>query len=157
MTYLDSIGICYETREYDFARKGAEYAAEALEWPAEAMIKSIVVRGEREFHFCLMPGTREISLRKAASVFGEKKVTMAEPADAERVTGYQVGGISPFGAKKKLPVAVDQSLSTFERIAINAGARGIILFMRYADLIDALAGRNIQMSEPPIVADLRAE
>ena len=73
---------------------------------------------------------------------GAKQAQLADPRDAERVTGYLVGGISPFGARRALPAFLEESLLEHERIAINAGQRGVILELATADvmrLLDAVA------------------
>jgi len=130
MRHLDKLDIAYESREYDHRVKGAEFAAEALGWPVKAMIKTLVVRlSNGDFVFCLMPGDKVLSLKKLARAAGVKEARMAKPVEAERQTGYLTGGISPFGARKALPVWLDESILESERIGINGGKRGNILFL----------------------------
>ncbi len=138
MQYLDNNKIQYEVREYEFIEKGAVFAASSLNWPPEAMIKSIVIKGDKQYYLCLMGGNREISLKKVAECVKEKKVNLASIEDAERISGYKVGGISPFGFKKQLKIIVDIQLTNYEKIAINAGARGIIAIIKFKDLINLL-------------------
>ena len=71
--------------------------------------------------FALVPATGELSLKKLAAAAGVKHAEMADPRDAERATGYQVGGMSPLGSRRRLPVYLDASGGEFERICLNAG------------------------------------
>jgi Cys-tRNA(Pro)/Cys-tRNA(Cys) deacylase len=139
ITFLESKKINFTVLNYEHEVKGAEYAAGVLNVPIEQMIKSIVVKDEKgHFYFCLMPGNLELSPKNVARVLKVKTITLAKQEEAERVTGYLVGGISPFGAKKNLHVLLNSSLSSFKEIYINAGARGIILKMNYSDLVNLL-------------------
>lgn len=138
MIFLDNQKVSYEIREYDFNEKGAVYAASSLNWRLEAMIKSIVIKGDKNYYLCLIGGDKEISLKKAANCLQEKKISLASIEDAERVSGYKVGGISPFGFKKQIQIIIDKNLLQFEKIAINAGARGIICIIKLSDLLDIL-------------------
>jgi Cys-tRNA(Pro)/Cys-tRNA(Cys) deacylase len=139
ITFLESKKIKFEVLNYEHEVKGAEYAATVLHVPIEQMIKSIVVKDENsKFYFCLMPGNLELSPKKVARALDVKTIALAKQDEAERVTGYLVGGISPFGSKKNLPALLNSSLERFEEVYINAGARGIILKLKFADLISAL-------------------
>jgi len=149
ITFLESKKINFEVLNYEHEIKGAKFAAGVLNVPIEQMIKSIVIKDNNgNFYFCLMPGDMEISTKKAAKLLGAKTVDLSKQEEAERITGYLVGGISPFGSKKNLPVLLNSSLLNFEDIYINAGARGIILKLKSADLIKTLN---------PITGDLSAE
>lgn len=85
-----------------------------------------------------MPGDRQLSLKHLARECGVKKAAMADTATAERLTGYLVGGISPFGAKQKFTVVMEESLLKFDKVAINAGQRGLMLLMKPQDIVTAL-------------------
>jgi Cys-tRNA(Pro)/Cys-tRNA(Cys) deacylase len=85
-----------------------------------------------------MPGNLELSNKNVARVLNVKTITLARQDEAERITGYLVGGISPFGSKKPLPVLINSSLSAFHEVYINAGARGLILKLKFSDLADIL-------------------
>ena len=91
------------------------------------MFKSLVARADEELVFALLPATSELSLKKLAAAAGAKHAQMAPPRDAERATGYQLGGISPLGSRRPLRVFVDESALGFERICLNAGGRGKIV------------------------------
>lgn len=140
--------IPHEAREYDHKVKGAEYAAEALGWPVESMAKTLVVALADGSHcVCVLPGNTELSLKNLARLAGVKSARMTTPEEAERLTGYQVGGISPFATRKAMPVWVHASLTAFPKIGVNGGRRGLIVFLAPADLVAALGAR---------VADLAA-
>jgi Cys-tRNA(Pro) deacylase len=137
--FLIDRGIPFESHEYDFRQKGSEYAAEALDVPLHVMLKSLVVRLlDNRFVFVIMPGSKDISLKELARSLAVKEAQMADERDAQRLTGYLVGGISPFGAKTELPVYVDEAVLVHGEIYINGGRRGLILKLRTRDLMETL-------------------
>jgi Cys-tRNA(Pro) deacylase len=137
--FLIDRGIPFESLEYDFQKKGAEHAAEALGVPLDVMLKSLVVQlSDRRFVFVLMPGTKDVSLKELARFIGVKEAQMASERDAQRLTGYLVGGISPFGARTQLPVYVDRGVVEHGEIYINGGRRGLILKIKAGDLVSLL-------------------
>ncbi len=132
-------GIPFESLEYDFRQKGSDYAAKALGAPLDAMLKSLVIRlSDSRFIFVLMPGSKDVSLKELARSTGVKEAQVASERDAQRLTGYLVGGISPFGARTRLPVYIDAGILVHGEIYINGGRRGLILKLRTKDLIDTL-------------------
>lgn len=140
--FLKQKKIPFEAREYEHKVKGAEYAAEALGWPLEAMIKTLVVAlSDGSACLCLLPGDAELSLKNLARSAGVKSARMATPEEAEKLTGYKVGGISPFGTRKPLPVWLHAPLMGFETVGINGGHRGLIVFLAPADVRDALGAK----------------
>ena len=137
--FLIERGIPFESLEYDFRQKGSEYAAKALGVPLDAMLKSLVVRlSDSRFAFVVMPGSKDVSLKELARSAGVKEAQVASERDAQRLTGYLVGGISPFGARIQLPVYVDEGILKHGEIYINGGKRGLILKLRTKDLIGTL-------------------
>src|SRR6185437_5071129 len=121
----------YEYRSDD----AAAWAAEALQIEPERMFKSLVaVAGDRHV-FALLPASADLSLKRLAAAAGAKHAQMAVPRDAERLTGYQVGGISPLGARRALPVFLDASAEGFGLVCLNAGARGLIVELATGDLV----------------------
>ena len=142
LRFLKQQKIDHEAREYDCRVKGAEYAAEALAWPVAAMAKTLVVKlGSGEYCQVLMPGDLELSLKTLARVAGAKAATMTAPEEAQKLTGYLVGGIGPFGVKKPVPVWIHKSLMDFERIGVNGGRRGLIVFLAPGDIVSALGAQ----------------
>jgi Cys-tRNA(Pro)/Cys-tRNA(Cys) deacylase len=137
--FLIERGIPFESLEYDFRQKGSEYAAKALGVPLDAMLKSLVVRlSDSRFAFVVMPGSKDVSLKELARSASVKEAQVASERDAQRLTGYLVGGISPFGARIQLPVYVDEGILKHGEIYINGGRRGLILKLRTKDLIGTL-------------------
>ena len=125
-TELRRAGVEHRLMAYAYAGGGgtAEQAAEALGVEPERMFKSLVAAAGDELVFALVPAGGELSLKKLAASAGTKQARMAAPRDAERVTGYQLGGISPLGSRRRLRVFLDASALGHERICLNAGGRG---------------------------------
>ena len=103
MRFLRQQRVPFDVHVYEHLEKGAEFAAVALGLPLERFAKTLVVEAGGDPVFALMPGDRELSLKKLARAAGAKQAQLADPRDAERVTGYLVGGISPFGAGARCP------------------------------------------------------
>jgi Cys-tRNA(Pro)/Cys-tRNA(Cys) deacylase len=135
-------GIQFELIKYDHEEKGAEFAAGATGFPLAATVKTLVVDlGEKKYALVLMPGDRQLSMKRLAKACGVKRAAMADTRTAERLTGYLVGGISPFGTKQKLPVVMEADILIFDKILINAGRRGTMLKMTPTDIRKALAAK----------------
>ncbi len=139
---LQQKGIAHEAREYEHREKGAEFAAQALSWPLEAMAKTLVAAlGDGSHVLCVLPGTVELSLKSLARLTRTKTARMATQEEAERLTGYLVGGISPFGTRRPLPVWVHDGLLAHPRIGVNGGRRGLIVFLAPQALVDGLGAQ----------------
>ena len=137
--YLYKKGINFKVVEYEHDEKGAEFAARAIGFPLERTIKTLVVDlGSNQYCFALLPGDKQLALKQLAKACKVKKAAMVDTATAERLSGYLVGGISPFGAKHNLPAVVEESLLKFDDVAINAGQRGVMLIMSPEDIVKAL-------------------
>ena len=128
--FLRQRKIDFEVVKYDHEEKGAEFAARASGFPLEKTVKTLVVDlGQNQHALVLMPGDRQLSMKRLARARGIKRAAMADTRTAERLTGYLVGGISPFGIKQKLPVVMEESILRFDKILINAGQRGTMLLI----------------------------
>ena len=126
--FLKQKKIAFEVVKYDHGEKGAEFAARASGYPLERTVKTLVVDlGEKQYALVLMPDDKQLSMKRLAKILGVKRAAMADTGTAERLTGYLVGGISPFGTRQKLPVVMEKSILKFEEILINAGQRGTML------------------------------
>ncbi len=144
--YLKEHGIPHEVLTYQHlsafegqagAVKGVRYAAQTLGLPDEIVIKSLIFQAnDGSFLFALMSGDGNVSEKKLARASVHKRVAPASPHDAERITGYQVGGISPLGVKKPLPVFLDSAITAYPEVVINAGARGTLVRLALKDLIE---------------------
>ena len=133
---LKNVGVEFSVLSYRPEETGAEYAARALGLPPREVIKSLVFQEDSGgFVFALIDGAGRVSGKKLARACGCKRVLPASPHDAERVTGYQVGGISPLGAKRALPVFLDAETAKNDTVVINAGARGMLVRLATADLV----------------------
>jgi Cys-tRNA(Pro)/Cys-tRNA(Cys) deacylase len=142
VAWLQKKKIPHAVVHYAHAEKGAAFAARATGFPLAKTIKTLVVDlGGKTYGLALMPGDRELTLKKMAQACGVKKAVMADPAVAERLTGYHVGGISPFGLRQKLPVVMEESLLAHDKVMINAGQRGVMLKMIPGDIMAATGGR----------------
>ncbi len=137
--YLNKKGINFTVVEYKHHEKGAEFAAKAIGFPLERTIKTLVVDlGHKKYCFALLPGDKKLALKQLAKVCKVKRAAMVDIAIAERLTGYLVGGISPFGVKQNLPAVIEKGLLKFNRVAINAGKRGVMLIMSPGDIVRVL-------------------
>jgi Cys-tRNA(Pro) deacylase len=130
----------FEERSYKYEeRGGTEVAARELGVDEHHVIKTLVMEDERRKAFIiLMHGDREVSTKELARVLGVKTVTPCDAATAEKHTGYMVGGISPLGARKPLPVYIEASILSLPKIYINAGKRGLLVELSPNDLGKAL-------------------
>jgi Cys-tRNA(Pro)/Cys-tRNA(Cys) deacylase len=127
-------GVAYRLHEYEGVEVGqGDYAlavAEALGRPPGQLFKTLVASVDGTLSAFLVPADRQLDLRAAG-----KRTTLAARADAERATGYVVGGISPLGQRKRLPTTVDESALGWETILVSAGRRGVQLELSPQDLV----------------------
>jgi Cys-tRNA(Pro)/Cys-tRNA(Cys) deacylase len=137
---LRDAGIEHEVLTYRYVKMGAQIAADAVGLPSEIVLKSLVFRVDDDgsFLFALIGGNASVSTRSLGRATGHKHIEAATPRDAERVTGYRIGGISPLGARHVLPVILDEQTAAHPSLVINAGARGTLVRLATADLIRAL-------------------
>ena len=136
--YLKKKQIPFKTVEYKHEEKGAEFAARAIGFALEKTVKTLVADlGHDGYVLALMPGDKHLSMKKLAKACHAKKAAMADIDTAQRLTGYWVGGISPFGTQRKLPVVMEKTLLQYEQVAINAGQRGIMMLMKPDDILRA--------------------
>jgi len=139
IAYLKKNKTPYEVVKYDHQEKGAEFAAKATGNPLEITVKTLVVELDRKIYcLALLPGHRELNLKKLASSLGCKRTAMVDIKIAERLTGYLVGGISPFGTQQRLKTVMESSILANPEILINAGQRGMMLKMDPEDIVKAL-------------------
>ena len=141
-------GLAYAPRPYAYVEHGGtRHPAEALGLDEHAVIKTLVMEtDERRPLLMLMHGDREVSTRQLARALGARGVTPCSEATAERLTGYQVGGISPLGTRAKLPVYVERTVLDLPRIAINGGRRGFLVELDPRDLARALAATPVEVA-----------
>jgi Cys-tRNA(Pro)/Cys-tRNA(Cys) deacylase len=124
-----------------------EHAAK-LGIPPDHMVKTIVVRrAEDDVVLVLVPGSRRIDWRKLRAHLGVSRLSLPEKAEAERLTGYVVGSITPFGAAGDWPVIADAALADIETIALGSGERGVNIVGRTADLVAAAGADVVDVTE----------
>ncbi|MBJ7536361.1 Cys-tRNA(Pro) deacylase [Marinomonas transparens] len=117
-----------------------EEAAQKLGLDATSVFKTLLVSDDKNFFVAIVPVTGTLNLKQAANAFGVKKLRMAEPKEAERLTGYLVGGISPVGQKKSLVTCIDASAQSQQKIYVSGGKRGLDIGLAPNDL--SLVCRN---------------
>ncbi len=139
--------VSFEVVTYEHEEKGAEFAARATGFALARTVKTLVVGlGAREYCLALVPGDRQLDLKRLARAFAVKRAAMADAATAERLTGYQIGGISPFGTKQSLPAVMEKRVREHAEVLINAGRRGVMLKMAPEDIVEALGCRVAEVS-----------
>ena len=125
---LQKLGVKFTLHAYDYDPDAASIglqAAEALGVEPARVLKTLMAEADGKPVCAVVPSDCEVSMKKLASAFHGKSANMMKPADAERLTGYHVGGISPFGQRKKVPVAIDQAALTHTTVFVNGGQRGL--------------------------------
>lgn len=138
---LDRLKIAYTTVSYDYdpnADRIGLAAAEAIGEEPKRVLKTLMAELDGKPVCVVVPSDHEVSMKKLASAFRGKSAHMMKPADAERMTGYHVGGISPLGQKKLVPTAIEISALDEPYIFINGGQRGLQIRLLPTDAKDAL-------------------
>ena len=134
--FLQERKVPFKVIKYQHEEKGAEFASKATGFALEQTIKTLVADlGDRKYCLALLPGNRQLDPKALARALGVKRTAMAETATAEKLTGYLVGGISPFGTRKSFPIVMEASIAGYEMVHINAGQRGMLLAMDPSDII----------------------
>ena len=145
---LQKAGVAFTLREYDYdpnATRTGMQAAEALGVDPARLLKTLMAKAGKEIVCVLVSSDAEVSLKKLAVAAGAKGAAMLPPAEAERHTGYHVGGISPFGQKKRARVFVAQSALAHASIFVNGGRRGLEIELAPADLVRVLGATAAQL------------
>ncbi len=125
---LDDAGVAFTVHAYDYdpnADKVGLQAAAALNEAPARVLKTLMARVDGKPVCVIVPSDREVSMRKLAAAFGGKQAEMMKPADAERATGYKVGGISPFGQMRPARPAIEEQAMAHELVFVNGGQRGL--------------------------------
>ena len=146
---LTRAGVTFKLHEYaydpDAARIGMQ-AAEALGVVPARLLKTLMARAGSATVCVLVPSDQDVSLKKLAAAAGAKDAAMLPAAEAERVTGYHIGGISPFGQKRRVRVFVAQSALAHDSIIVNGGRRGLQIEVAPADLVRVLTATAAELS-----------
>ena len=149
MRVLEGQDIQYRSMTYDKRERDALLIAAEIGVPAEELFKTlVVVRQSNKLLLVMVPANRQLSLKKLARQIGEKKVKMASQAEAERLTGLQVGGISPLVLlNKAFQIILDQSAQDHEEIVLSAGQRGIQIQIRVSDFMQVARPRVLDVAD----------
>jgi Cys-tRNA(Pro) deacylase len=144
---LRAAGVEFVPHPYPYEpRGGTRASSEALGVPEHSVIKTLIFETERGEPLCvLMHGDREVSAKQLARVIGTKTVAPCAPEVADRHSGYQVGGTSPFGLRRAMPVYMQSTILELPRIYINGGARGFLV---------EIDPREAQRVLAPVVVDV---
>jgi len=145
---LEKAKVAFKLHEYDYdpnAERIGMQAAEALGIEPARLLKTLMARADKETICVLAPSDREVNLKKLAHAAGAKHAAMLGAAEAERITGYHVGGISPFGQKKRVRVFIDQAALAFPLIVVNGGRRGLQAELAPADLVRVLGAMAVEL------------
>lgn len=140
---LEREGVEFTVHEYDRGdelRNFGQEAAEALGLPPDQVFKTLLVDvdARRDPVVVVVPVSCQVSMKLAAAAVGAKKATMCDPTDAERITGYVVGGISPLGQRKRLRTVLDETVELFDTIYVSGGRRGLDIGVAPVDLVRLL-------------------
>ena len=138
---LEKAGVAFALHEYEYdpnAERIGMQAAEALGIEPARLLKTLMAKAGDTVVCVLAPSNREVNLKKLAAAAKVKSAAMLGAAEAERISGYRVGGISPFGQKKRVPVFIEQSALGFVRIVMNGGRRGLQVELAPPDAVRVL-------------------
>jgi Cys-tRNA(Pro) deacylase len=146
--FLKAQRVAYTEHEYDYVEHGGtEVPAQALGVPEHDIVKTLVMQDEAGRPLIvLMHGDRTVSTKNLARQAGVKRIEPCRPDAAQRHSGYQVGGTSPFGTRKKLPVYLERSILALPKIYINGGRRGFLLGLAPAELSRTLDPRLVEVA-----------
>ena len=148
--FLAKHGVAYTEHLYDYVEHGGTgVSSSALGVPEHHVVKTLVMETEKSDPLIvLMHGDRKVSTKALARIAGVKRIFAARPENAERHSGYLVGGTSPFGTRRHMPVYLERSVLNLPRIYINGGRRGYLLEMDSSELLRVLS---------PVLVDVALE
>ncbi len=148
---LSRAGIPFTAHAYEHDPRAAEFgleAAEKLGLEPDRVFKTLLAHVDGALAVGIVPVTQLLDLKALAHVLGAKRAEMADPAVAERRTGYVVGGISPIGQRTALPTVLDESAILAETIFVSGGRRGLDLELAPDDLVAVTGGRYARIARP---------
>lgn len=148
LKFLQSKGVAVTLHPYSYdpdAEAVGLAAAVALGLDPGLTLKTLMVEVDGKPACCVIPSDRQLSMKRVAVAFGGKQAAMMPPLKAEKLTGYRVGGISPFGAKRGVPVAIEVSACGAEKVWINAGQRGLLLGIAPAQALAVLGAQAVAL------------
>ena len=138
---LTKAGVAFTLATYDYdpnAERVGLQAAEAMGVSPSEVFKTLMAELDGRPVCAIVPSDEEVNMKKLAAALGGKSAHMMKVPDAERLTGYKVGGISPLGQRKPVPTALDELATLYDEIYLNGGQRGLQIRIRPDDLVAAL-------------------
>ena len=146
--FLKAHGIAFTEHDYEYVeRGGTAVSADSLGVPEHEVVKTLVMQDEHAKPLIvLMHGDRKVSTKNLARQAGRKSIEPCRPELAQRHTGYQVGGTSPFGLRKPLPIFMERSIGALPSIYINGGRRGFLVRLKTEDLVAVLKPQIVEVS-----------
>jgi Cys-tRNA(Pro) deacylase len=148
---LKKHGVAFTEHEYRYEQRGGTaVSSRELGVDEHSVIKTLVMEDEnKQPLIVLMHGDREVSTKNLARQIGAKTVTPCAPDVAQRHTGYLVGGTSPFGTRKALPIYAERTIAGLDRLYVNGGRRGFLVSLAPADLIRVLQPTLVDIATAP--------
>ena len=146
---LTRAGVAFTLHEYAHDPRATSYgseAAEALGLDPDRVFKTLLAEVDGTLVVAVVPVAGWLDLKALARALGGRKAAMADPKDAERSTGYVVGGIAPVGQKRRLPTVVDESATAYDVVYVSAGRRGLDLGIAPADLVAVTGATTADVS-----------
>jgi Cys-tRNA(Pro) deacylase len=146
--FLKANKVAYTEHEYEYVEHGGTgVSAKLLGVPEHAVVKTLVMQDDvAKPLIVLMHGDRKVSTKNLARQAGRKRIESCKPDAAQRHSGYQVGGTSPFGTRKKLPVYMERSILELPKIYINGGRRGFLVGLSPTDLSRTLSPQLVDVA-----------
>jgi Cys-tRNA(Pro) deacylase len=144
-------GVAFTDHPYDYEpRGGTAVSARELGVDEHAVVKTLIMEDDAKRPLVvLMHGDRDVSTKNLARLLGVKSIAPCAPEVADRHSGYQVGGTSPFGTRRKMPICMERSIAALPRLYVNGGRRGYLVGMAPADLIRVLEPRLVEVAVGP--------
>ena len=146
---LDRAKIAYELHTYDYdpdAPRVGLQAAQSLGVSPDQVLKTLMALVDGKPVCAVLASDQEVAMKKLAAAVGGKSAQMMKPADAERLTGYKVGGVSPFGQKRQVPTVLDEMATLHETVFVNGGQRGLQVLIAPGDLVAALDAAVVSLT-----------
>jgi len=146
--FLKAQRVAFTEHEYDYVeRGGTEVSSRALGVPEHDVVKTLVMQDETAKPLIvLMHGDRKVSTKNLARQAGVKRIEPCRPEAAQRHSGYQIGGTSPFGTKKRMAVYLERSILELPKVYVNGGRRGFLVGIAPAELVRTLAPQLVDVA-----------
>jgi len=148
--FLAKHGVEYTEHEFDYLEHGGTgHSSKMLGVPEHEVVKTLIMENEKgEPLIVLMHGDRKVSTKELARAAGMKRIAPCRPEVATRHSGYLIGGTSPFGTRKRMPVFLEKGVLDLSRIYINGGRRGYLLGMAPSELVRVLSPQVVEVGIP---------